>query len=235
MCLNYKKIPHQTSWIEYPDIEPTMKKYNIGPTGTKPRDGSPEYTVPAILITDDATGELKLALADSFAIAQYLDEAYPDTPPIFPKGVKAEDQLKQAQRLISHLRSFFILSFKASTLLLSERSRAHATRARAADVYHIYGKDTLEEIELSPEDETRLWARAREGFDALDADLGPEGNGPWYLGEELSFVDIALGAFLMYFKKAFGETSGRWQDIERWNGGRWKRFMERLEPYMTVH
>lgn len=212
-----------------------MKKYNIGPTGTKPRDGSPIYTIPAILVTDDTTGEIKLALAESLAIAKYLDDAYPDTPRIFPEGVTAEDQLKAAQSLLRSLRPVLVLSYKASTLLLTERSRAHANRARAGDLYHIYGKDTLDEIELSPEDETSLWAQTKEGFDAIDAGLGQEEKGPWYLGEKFSFVDIALGAVFTYLKKAFGENSERWQDIEKWNGGRWKRFMGRLEPYTNVY
>ncbi|KAI0322567.1 hypothetical protein OF83DRAFT_1080149 [Amylostereum chailletii] len=35
--LNMKDIPHKTIWVEYPDIEPEMKKIGAKPTGI--RDG----------------------------------------------------------------------------------------------------------------------------------------------------------------------------------------------------
>ena len=76
---NYKGIPYRTEWVEVPDIEPLSKKLGINPTGQK-KDGSPFYTLPAIY--DPATGT---AIADSFAIAEYLENTYPETPSVFPK------------------------------------------------------------------------------------------------------------------------------------------------------
>ncbi|KAF9063082.1 hypothetical protein BDP27DRAFT_1335618 [Rhodocollybia butyracea] len=45
--LNFKNVPYKTIWIEYPDIEPTMKKLGAQPTGLR-QDGSPLYTLPLI-------------------------------------------------------------------------------------------------------------------------------------------------------------------------------------------
>jgi len=234
LCLNYKQLPHKTHWLDYPDIEPTLKSHDIGPTGTKPRDGSPEYTIPAILDVNE-NGTVKKAVADSFEIVKYLDVAYPETKRVIPEG-KEEEQYEKAQELCAHLRTFLVLLFKAILGIVNERNREHSNKARAGDLYHLYGKDTLDEIEVSVAEKERLWGIAKESFDKLDAALGKEGKkGPWYLGEDLSFVDLAIGAFLICFVKAFGEDSDEWRDISSWNNGRWARFVQNLQPFMSVN
>ncbi|KAE9402947.1 hypothetical protein BT96DRAFT_1083826 [Gymnopus androsaceus JB14] len=78
-------IAYKTVWLEYPDIEETMKKIGALPTTTKKRDPScPLYTIPAIY--DDSTGT---AIADSVLIAEYLDKTYPSTPRLIPQGTHA--------------------------------------------------------------------------------------------------------------------------------------------------
>ncbi|TDL20311.1 hypothetical protein BD410DRAFT_791099 [Rickenella mellea] len=79
MALNYKGLEYKTEWVEYPDIGPLAKKIGALPTSI----GATRelYTVP--IIHDHATGKVA---SDSFAIAQYLDETYPDQPKLFPAG-----------------------------------------------------------------------------------------------------------------------------------------------------
>ncbi|KAF8588673.1 hypothetical protein K439DRAFT_1233675, partial [Ramaria rubella] len=78
ILLNYKGIPYKTTWVSYPDIEPTLKKLGCSPTGTKPDDPSkPFYTLPAIIDTSNGT---QVVIADSLAIAEYLEAKYPDRP-----------------------------------------------------------------------------------------------------------------------------------------------------------
>ncbi|KAF8878319.1 hypothetical protein BD779DRAFT_1554828 [Infundibulicybe gibba] len=76
--LNYKSLAYKTEWVEYPDIEPLCKKIGAPPTSTK-ATGEPHYTLPVIF--DPKT---KRAISDSAAIAEYLDEQYPETPKLFP-------------------------------------------------------------------------------------------------------------------------------------------------------
>ncbi|KAL5504851.1 hypothetical protein ACEPAH_7514 [Sanghuangporus vaninii] len=80
ISLNYKEVPYKTEWIEYPDIEPTLKKLGGAPTSKKD-DGRDHYTLPAI--HDSATGKF---ITDSTRIAEYLDATYPDKPLLFPPG-----------------------------------------------------------------------------------------------------------------------------------------------------
>ncbi|RDB26472.1 Glutathione S-transferase-like protein ustS [Hypsizygus marmoreus] len=79
--LNFKGLPYKTVWVEYPDIAELSKKLGIAPTNEGPN--GPNYTLPAIY--DPTTGT---ALAESIAIAEYLDKTYPDTPASSLQGVR---------------------------------------------------------------------------------------------------------------------------------------------------
>ena len=81
--LNYKGLPFRTVWVEYPDIESTLKAAGIVSNTRKKPDGSPTWTVPAIYDPKTKTG-----ITESFAIAEYLDKTYPDTPLLIPPGTR---------------------------------------------------------------------------------------------------------------------------------------------------
>jgi glutathione S-transferase len=81
--LNHKRIPFETAWVPFANIESVSKQHGFLPTSTKP-DGSPFYTLPAI--RDPETGK---SLADSFEIAKYLDKQYPARP-VIPVGTEAQ-------------------------------------------------------------------------------------------------------------------------------------------------
>ena len=57
--LHYKGLPFRTQWVEYPDIEPTLRLLDALPT-SKNEDGSDYYTLP--VIHDDSTGRLHIGL-----------------------------------------------------------------------------------------------------------------------------------------------------------------------------
>ena len=89
--LNYKRIPYKALQLEYPDIEPTLRNLGAAPTSTKP-NGHPYYTVPVIVDSSRRTPDGRPTIVyDSLAIAEYLDDAYPDTtsPLLFPQGTRA--------------------------------------------------------------------------------------------------------------------------------------------------
>ncbi|KAG1849933.1 hypothetical protein DFJ58DRAFT_716874 [Suillus subalutaceus] len=68
--LSYKELPFVTIWVEYSDISIAMK--SIGAKPSKRRNGS----------DDPNTG---FVVADSLAIAEYLDKTYPEKP-VIPRG-----------------------------------------------------------------------------------------------------------------------------------------------------
>ena len=104
--LDYKGIPWNTAWVEYPDVEPTLKKLGATPTSTKP-DGSPFYTVPVISdsIHKTDSGE-PTVVSDSWNIAIYLEETYPEHA-LFPTGSRALQALFQEYILKNILMNIF--------------------------------------------------------------------------------------------------------------------------------
>jgi hypothetical protein len=91
--LNFKGIPYKTTWLEYLDIEPTLRSIGAAPTSTKP-DGTPFHMVPVIVDPSRrAPSGGPLVLSDSWVIAEYLDKEYPTSGPLFPQGTKALQKL----------------------------------------------------------------------------------------------------------------------------------------------
>lgn len=73
LILGYKSLPYTVKYIEYTEIETHLAPLGGKPTSTKP-DGSPFYTLPAIL--DSTTSGENVCVIDSIEIAKYLDERY---------------------------------------------------------------------------------------------------------------------------------------------------------------
>ncbi|RXW21349.1 hypothetical protein EST38_g4499 [Candolleomyces aberdarensis] len=233
-ALNYKGLPYKTEWVEYPDIAGKLKSHGIGPTAHYP-DGSPYYSLPAIIDIDDATGEVRAAVANSFDIAKYLDEAYPDAPKLFPHG---ED--KAMERFVKewplNWAPLYIIAFKATYPKLNPASQPHFTVARAKDLQDLYpGKERLEDIPLSLEERAESWKKVKACFDVLEGKVkGTDDKGQWYLGDEISFADMVIGGLLVWLKAIFGEDSVEWRDIQKWNEGRWDKFLTGLKGYQNV-
>ena len=132
LCLNYKKLPFKVEWVEFPDIEALSKKYGFEPTRKRP-DGSPLYTLPAIIDVDEETGRVKAAMSNSFTIARYLDEAYPNTPKLF---IGSEEEIKEQEKLCIELPRIMLAGmslvvFRAIDSVLNDASKVYYSSARA--------------------------------------------------------------------------------------------------------
>ncbi|KZV67489.1 hypothetical protein PENSPDRAFT_51142 [Peniophora sp. CONT] len=87
-ALNIKGLPYKTEWLSFSEIEPKMKELGLGPhpssIGAK-GIASIAYSVPTII----DNGKI---LTESFAIAQYLDKVYPNTPALVAPGTAGLQQ-----------------------------------------------------------------------------------------------------------------------------------------------
>ncbi|KAF6751643.1 hypothetical protein DFP72DRAFT_471812 [Ephemerocybe angulata] len=237
LSLNYKGIPYKTEWLEYPDIATVLQKHTISPSIIK-SDGTPFYSLPAILDINEASGKVKVALGESLKIAEYLDEAYPDTPRLLSQKPEAlEEERAFTQGFFS---SFGLMAFKivlniATTPHLHEVSQEHYSRARARDLYELYGTELLENISLSEEQKVALWGEIEESFGKLDKKLTEtDENGPWVFGDQLTFADFVVAGHLIYMRNILGEGSDDWKKGKKWNGGRWERFLQALQDYQGI-
>jgi glutathione S-transferase len=216
--LNYKNLPFQTEWVEYPEIEALCKKIGALPTG-KRANGSPLYTLP--VIHDPSTNT---TLSESILIAEYLDKTYPDTPPLLPAGTRAL-QHAFADAYPSSRIPLMPFALPAAHGILNPVSQKYFR----ADREKTFGK-TLETMTPSGAAREGPWGEVKIGFNKADGWL-QRSNGPWFLGETLSFADFVVGSRLMWIRQIFGEDSPEWNEIKTWNEGRWAKFSEGLKQY----
>ncbi|PBL00025.1 hypothetical protein ARMGADRAFT_1043961 [Armillaria gallica] len=199
--LNYKGIPYQTEWVEYPDIEPLYAKIGAKSHITKPDGVTPLYTVP--VLHDQSTG---VVISDSAEIARYLDKAYPDTPTVFPSGTDAFHYAFMLWKTISvHCRRF-----------LRDSKEKNTSNGR-----------TLEEMAPKGADKEKEWARLREDFGTIDAWMKKEDK--YFMGDVISYADFTICAWLLYIRIVYGADSEEWKNILKWQKGRWGALVKNLE------
>ncbi|KAK1223763.1 hypothetical protein PQX77_013352 [Marasmius sp. AFHP31] len=199
-ALNYKKLPFKLIDLSADAIMPTAKSVGAAPTSTHP-DGSPKYTVPFLHDSDK-----NKTVSDSFAIAEYLDEAYPDTPRLFAEGTKkAQNELISAREAAFGVT--FPITFPKATTLWSDEMREFV-RKRGAPV----------EITLSPEAQEEVWAKAKKAFEDVERQHKESSGDVDYV-----FADLALAASAWTNRYAFGEESKEWKNMESWVGGKLKK------------
>ena len=218
--LEYKGLPYTTVWLDLPDIAPTLQELNIAPTG-KWQDGSPMYTLPAIV--DPSTGA---ALADSAAIARYLDTAYPDTPRAFPAGTDTLIAAFQAAFESALSPHAFYIGLPAMYRRVHDVSKARFKAARES----VVGGRMEDWNPPGTPKAAQNWAALEAGFGKVAAwmDAGGEGR-PFVMGDVPCYADFIVGARLSWLKKALGDESEEWLRVEQWHGGRWARLLERMD------
>jgi glutathione S-transferase len=233
LSLAYKGLKHKTEWVEFPDIANVCKAKGIQATGTW-KDGSPYYSVPAIL--DDHEGdEPPTAVADSFEIAKYLDARYPETKRIIPEGAEAEefqnDFVQAFRKLV--VFPFARVYFPHVAAILKPASKEYFSTKTAG---LIFGPIPLEEILVkSAEEEAKLWSTFQEGWNEMEKYYIPtDEKGPWILGDSCSFADLVVGAYLASFQRVFGKESKEWQKLILLNGGRWGRLYDETNDLLKV-
>lgn len=204
-----------------PDIEALYKKIGAKPALKKP-DGSPYYALP--IIEDSPTGAV---VSESALIAEYLDAAYPDTPKLFPPGTVPLQHafIDMQMDILANLWPFTVYQ---SYTVLNPRSEAHYRRSMEA-----YFVSKIEDL-VPPEGEERdaLWAKARTGFEKVDAwyQKGKD-EGPYLLGKTICFADFVFAAFASWPKRIWGEDSVQWQDMKTWGEGRLGALVDSFAKY----
>ncbi|KFY11001.1 hypothetical protein V492_04738 [Pseudogymnoascus sp. VKM F-4246] len=204
LILNYKQIPYRTVFLEFPDIEPTLKGLGIVP-GESPTGEKQKYTVPAIhhvptnthimdstpiakfLVTTSPQQYQSTTQTDAgTGIAKFLVTTYP-TPPL--------PLTSELGRIIEvQARSVVGPTFRASVLpreinILSPRSQEYFRRTREAALGH-----RLEDL---LDDEEQSWKAVSEGMKVVGELLRTNAaEGPFVLGAQPSYTDFFIAGSL---------------------------------------
>lgn len=220
--LNYKKIPYNTEWVEYPDISAHCQKVGLPKTSTRltKRSGVKYHTLPAI--HDPSTG---ITLSDSALIAEYLENQYPDGPNVFPHNTIGL-QIDFHDSMSAVLAALWDFVIPPIIAVLNPTSREYYRETRE----QTWGK-RLEDIPPSGDKYTEEWAKVERGFTQMATWYEKVADGPFIMGKEASWADFVVGAHLMWFSKAWGDDDKKWKAIMSWNGGVWKALFNALEQY----
>ncbi|KUM55809.1 hypothetical protein ACN42_g11430 [Penicillium freii] len=177
LMLNYKNIPYKTIFLEFPDIEPTLKNL-----GLVPGEAS-KYTVPAIQHVPTNT-----YIMDSLPIAQFLESTYPDPPVPLTSDLGREIETKGRGVLGKAIYSSVM---PREVRILSPRSQEYFRRTREAALGH-----RLEDL-LDGDREDRVWGGVSDAMGAIGELMRThKADGPFVLGVRPSYTDFFIAGSL---------------------------------------
>ncbi|KAI0063449.1 hypothetical protein BV25DRAFT_1824558 [Artomyces pyxidatus] len=222
-ALNFKGLPYKTEWVEFPDIEALAKRLGAPHTAVR-RDGSPFYSVPIIY-----DPEAQKYVANALDIALYLDRAYPDTPPLFPRGAEAfiavfEDAFME--KVVPHM---IPLMMTRVINQLNDASKGFFRETREARL-----KAKLEDL-APPEKQEALWGKLRGALGKFDAYAKFGGTEmPYFAGARMTYADMLAAGWLVWMKRLWGPQSKEWKALEGWHDGRWGALMREISKLEYV-
>ncbi|KAG6888577.1 hypothetical protein C0995_007259 [Termitomyces sp. Mi166 len=213
--LNYKRLRYRTVWIEFPDVEATMRSIGAPPSSIR-NDGRPVYTLPVIV--DPTHNPMRPeVISNTNYIAEYLEAAYPARP-VFPEGSRAVQTL-----FVHYIQDFFAKPLLPIMVPLSyQQLQLRGGQPSAHQGAYLSG----------PQRE-QAWGAVKEQFDFLSMILdknASDGDGIVVMGREVSYADFALCSVLIWIERMAAHDG--WARVRTWNNGRWYRLYERCREYM---
>lgn len=220
--MGYKKLPYKVVWVEMPDIESTLKAIGAKPTGKRP-DGSDLYTVPTL--HDSSTNRV---VSESLAIAEYLDEAYPDTPKLVPPELGASIHL---------LDRYWFDNIRIKLMRLVTQRSSEVFVPRTAEFWRhwrekmFHGEKIEELAPIGSGKRTSILRDVHENLDMLDKIWKKSAGGEFWFGGKLTYAEILVGSTFLWFRALAPEDYHEFIGNDEVNGGRWKRLCATVEQY----
>ncbi|KAJ4258896.1 hypothetical protein NW762_007983 [Fusarium torreyae] len=182
LMLNYKGISYKTIFLEFPDIEPTLKGLGIAPHD--PSSGShAKYTVPAIQHVPTNT-----YIMDSKSIAEFLAKTYPEPPLPLTSELGSEIETKARSAMGP---AFYFSVTPRELLILSPRSQEYF---RSKSERRLGNK--LESL-LEGDKEEKAWEEVRDKMRGVGELMQTnKEDGPFILGARPSYTDFLISASL---------------------------------------
>ncbi|KAK0719367.1 hypothetical protein B0H67DRAFT_599168 [Lasiosphaeris hirsuta] len=250
LALNFKAVPYTTTWVALPDIAQVRTGLHI-PACRKFQDGTDFFTLP--IIQDPATSAL---LGDSFDIAIYLQQTYPDAGAgdLFPPHPTALDFAPPAQadaimvplsacrggpefaayaRFNARVDAVFSLHVQLTVQEFPlDPATAEATKAEFVRRAAGAGVRSWDDFTLAGEARESTLASFRDALGGLAALLLRDTAGPFLFGARPSYADMIVGAWLRMMCVTL--PKGEWRDLRGWHEGAFGRLHDALEVYAEV-
>lgn len=208
-------MPYATQWVELPDVKSTRLAHKVDPVRKFP-DDTDFYTLPMIHDVANDTW-----VGDSFDIAVYLDEQYAESgEKLFPP-----DSIGIHRVFNAHVDALFTRHVVlCSNYMPLNPETAEQTKREFVERLHL---ESWEQLCVEGEAREKI-LRAFEADMEDFAKLWRFGDhGPFLEGKRLTYADVIVGGWLQFVKATLPE----WDRICTWQGGRWKRLVDALEPW----
>jgi len=208
-------------------IEETCKALAIPPTGVKP-DGSPHYTLPAII--DRTKAESPVHISDSRPIIEYLEKTYPargsQSSELFPKHAESFQSLFMdfvMPKLMVIAPDLVVKALYRSKTLDEQLPFLHRME-------RLHGKP-FDELEKQGEERIAVYRSLEQSLTSLKTTLD-QSEGEFLTGNQVIFSDLVLAAWLIWLR--WLSPDDIWPRIAVWNDGRWVQYVRNFEQWMSV-
>ncbi|KAF9040749.1 hypothetical protein BJ165DRAFT_1351001 [Panaeolus papilionaceus] len=243
-ALNFKNVPYSTTWVPLPDVAKVRSTLQL-PACRTFADGTEFMTLP--IIQDPSTDSL---VGDSFDIAVYLQETYPDTGAgdLFPEqnlDYTPTEDLAVAVPLTDRRGGSFPdyadfnmnvdAAFTAHVQLCFERfpfDPATAEISRADFVRRAGGKLPWEDLALIGKPRDQLKDSFRNTLGGLSKLFLRDTSGPFILGTRATYADLIVGAWLRMMSGSLPDDE--WQELRSWHSEVFGKLHDALEGYAQV-
>ncbi|KAH8834544.1 hypothetical protein DL96DRAFT_1457399 [Flagelloscypha sp. PMI_526] len=220
--LNFKRIPYETVWVEFPQVEATLRQIGAPPSSVR-SDGRPVYTLP-VIVDETRPGLAPIILSNPNIIAEYLESAHPARQ-VYPEGSRAVQTL-----FVHYIQEVLVKPLLPIMVPLSHQRLPEHIQSHFRGVPSPGGSS--QPLPPGPQRE-HAWASVQEQFDfisaVLDKNMG-DGDGTVAQGHEVSYADFALCSVLLWIERMAPQDG--WARVRTWNNGRWQRLWDRCKPYM---
>lgn len=221
LALNLKKVPYQTEWVDHPDIKRVRESLGVQPVNFG-ANGVPIYTLP--ILEDLTTGA---RLGDSFDIAVYLDDRYTSSTRLMPPGTRS---------LMAAFNAYADSIFGGpggGRILLNVHGIPFNPRTadESRKIFSDRAGKSWDELGARGERRANL-------LKILESNLKPlikmyeQERGPWFTGEEVSYADLVVGAWLRFSEQTL--SGDEFKQMCGWHDGFLGRIHTGLEQYAEV-
>lgn len=225
-ALNFKGVPYSTQWVPMPDIGKVRRGLGLA-AGRKFADGTDYHTLPAL--KDSTTGS---TIGDSFDIAHYLQTTFPDAgagdlfPPqkldyacqgniLIPLSERADNIHPEYAHFNANVDMAFTLHVQLMMNgMVWDPEVADGIKAEFA---RRAGAKSWDDLAVSPEKRVALMASLKDTLSGLATLLQRDSTGPFLLGNQPSYADIIIGAWLQMMNKTV--PAQEWEQVQTWHDG----------------
>lgn len=166
---------------------------------------------------------------ESYEIARYLDETYPDTQTLLPTETRAFELAFQHAFVDTVHKLFMPLVLFPIWKMLNPPSQKYFRETREA----ARGVKLEELCPAGSEQRAEQFVRLQKGFSVLtswfeaagDGRLLLTGGGPDGDSSKVVHGDTYIAGVLIWARITWGVESEEWKTVESYDGGRWKRYL----------